>query len=632
MLLLLRFVLGVCLLSSAPLFADSSENIEKAETPQTFASASAPASEGLDVKPTSVIHWQPITTTHFKDGKLLLVLRLSTEQGFAIYKEKLAFDNNAGFFIEELIEPKSRWIEDPILGKRVEIFEGGEFRFLLSSLEPLKGSLFPFSVTFVGCQGRICLYPYVQKFELSFLRSDDNAPQVAKRNLVEGSAGPSGVKESHTEPRAVDETNGEDWGTVWAQKIVEGRFALSFLLIVVFLAGLLTNLTPCVYPMIPITIRVLSGQGTSPFFASSCYAGGIILTYTALGVFAGLSGSLFGSILSSTPVNLAFAIVMIVLGISMLGVFDFSLFQRFAPKIGKGKASAKNAFLMGVGAGFIASPCTGPILAALITFTAKEQDVLKSTLLLFVYSFGFALPYVFLGGLAGSISRVKLSYKVQIVVKLLFASIMLALGFYYLRIPLHRTIHEWHIDQNWLIATKIFVSFGILLTIIWLGVARLQESKVFSLFLSFVLGLSIFSLSQWLTGAAPKTLAKSEKSSLNWESKEVEALALAKRNGVPLLIDGWAEWCEACKKMEATTFQDTQVVELLQKQGWILLKLDLTESNDENDAIQEKYGFYGLPTLILLPPNGDVSKKKSLSGFVTEKTLISALNDFYKSM
>lgn len=91
----------------------------------------------------------------------------------------------------------------------------------------------------------------------------------------------------------------------------------------------------------------------------------------------------------------------------------------------------------------------------------------------------------------------------------------------------------------------------------------------------------------------------------------------------------WAEWCEACKKMDTSTFIDPGVINQL-AEGWIVLKMDLTESNDANDAIQVKYGLQGLPTLVLVPANGDIGAKQNLAGYVPASVLLNHLKQFSK--
>lgn len=419
-----------------------------------------------------------------------------------------------------------------------------------------------------------------------------------------------------------------DFESEWADGVKTGRFSFAVVLLVVFLGGVLTNLTPCVYPMIPITLRLLGRQGTKPLAGAAIYASGILVTYTALGVSAALSGSLFGSIMASKTFNLAFAALMALLALSMLGYGNFSALQTFGNRLGAGKSSPHNTFLMGVGAGLVASPCTGPILAALLAYTAGSQDLTRGTFLLFVYSLGFALPYVFLGGAAARVGQIKVSPNIQVATKALFASVMFALVFYYLKIPAYSVFVELRHAWFEIAATGIVV--GGLLVGLSLSLPRLRASKVALTVPAVVLGVGLFGVFQSFTGSRIAA-GSPEESRLLWHKNEDEAFREAKERSLPLLVDGWAEWCEACKKMDAHTFSDAAVADRLRR-GWILLKLDLTESNEINEKLIEKYGFGSLPTLFLLPPDGDLTKKEKVAGFVPAATLTAHLKSFQERL
>ena len=147
------------------------------------------------------------------------------------------------------------------------------------------------------------------------------------------------------------------------------------------------------------------------------------------------------------------------------------------------------------------------------------------------------------------------------------------------------------------------------------------SSKALSIAPTFVLGMGLFGLTQWFTGGDIESDIK-----LTWY-KTVEEGIEASGGKKPLLIDGWAEWCEACKKMDRTTFQDKELRKSLKK-GWILVKLDFTDITEEKEALSEKYSMQGLPVTLLLPPSGEVKEGRRLTGYVGPAQMKKEIRNF----
>src|SRR5215467_12551293 len=179
-----------------------------------------------------------------------------------------------------------------------------------------------------------------------------------------------------------------------------GRFWLGGA--VVFLGGLFTALTPCVYPLIPITVGVFgarkaSGRGKSILLTSS-YVLGMAAVFAALGVLAARTGQAFGSILGDPRFAIGLAIFLAILASSMFGAFELTLPSGLTQRLNAvGGAGLAGAFLMGAVSGFLAAPCTGPVLAGLLAFVAKSQSIALGAALLFVYALGIGVPFVLIG-------------------------------------------------------------------------------------------------------------------------------------------------------------------------------------------------------------------------------------------
>jgi thiol:disulfide interchange protein DsbD len=588
-----------------------------------------------DIKPQDVIHWDALEAQVRADGSVEVGARLRADQGWTIYKKNLEFSGGPGFEVVDVKPPPSQRITDPISGEEVDVYSGGEFFVTMKGpLDPARDTL-QFAAKYVGCTKVICLFPYTEQMTARLLpppaAETATAPAPAPTPVEAATpATPGDGTKIETAPPAAAAAAAapgeEDLQSRLARQLTDGGLSFGMLLALVFFGGLISNLTPCVYPMIPITLRLLARQGRSPYLSASYYALGIVVTYSALGLFAVLSGSLFGSLLASKTFNVAFAAIMATLGVTMLGFGDFSKLQMLGNKLGDGAPSPKNTFLMGTGAGLVAAPCTGPILAALLAYTAKNAAGLGPSVgLLFTYSLGFALPYVLLGGAAAKVSKVRVAPQVQIGVKLFFASVMFGLTLYYLRVPFYNFFTE--LKPHWQAIATVGGVAGLVLAAVWVIVPSLQNNKLSMILPTAVLGVGIFGASQYLTSNSSAAAAAHD--SVVWHHAEADAFAAAKASGKPVLIDMWAEWCEACKKMDGSTFIDPLVLSEI-GEGWVTLKMDLTEDTPATQAIQEKYGLLSLPTLVLLPPDADVAKRFNVVGYVNSATLINNLRQFGK--
>ena len=176
--------------------------------------------------------------------------------------------------------------------------------------------------------------------------------------------------------------------------------------VAVFAAGALVSFTPCVYPVIPLTLGVIGARSAGGrwkgFILSLVYVLGMALTYAALGLFASLTGKLFGQVGSNPFTYFFVANVCLLMGLSMLGVFAF-------PQVslaGKGAANGGlfGIFLVGIVSGLIVGPCTAPVLAAILVYVAAKHDVLYGFLLLFTFGYGVGFLLILLGTFTGLIA------------------------------------------------------------------------------------------------------------------------------------------------------------------------------------------------------------------------------------
>ena len=588
----------------------------------------------LNIQPKEVILWSGDRATVTKDGTIKVLLTLETRSDFSIYKDKLEFLPPAGVNLLKVHAPAHSIKKDPISGKNVEVYDGGTFELELMALDRIQTPDILFGVRSLGCTTRICLFPYTTELKLRLfeetlpenaLSSPSKTPPsseaassktgpLEEKNVLDGTLTPSPEKDSLEAPTQVT-SSGEpkSWEGIIAEKL-KGPVTFWYLLALIFAGGLLTNLTPCVYPMIPITLRVLAHQGASAKAASALYGLGILVTYTSLGLLAAWSGSVFGSFMASPSANLIFAMAMAIMGFTMLGFGNLSWLQNLGSKVGGSSHSKSNAFLMGMGAGLVASPCTGPILAFLLAVASRRQNLAESALMLAVYSFGFALPYVFLGAFSAKVSKKRFSPRVQVAVKTLFAGIIFSVALLYLKIPL---VGLWsHLEPYTLQLGRALGLISLSMFSLILISRNLFERKSLHILPALMAGVAIFCLFE-------SRFSTKYEDKISWITAEEDAYQIAKSEDRPILVDTWAEWCIACKKMEKETFMDPKIRKEFSDQNWVLLKLDLTEANDLTDAIQEKYGIQSLPTVTIIPRGGieQFEKKRTLVGYQDVESL-----------
>ncbi|MCJ7682279.1 MAG: thioredoxin family protein, partial [Candidatus Aminicenantes bacterium] len=413
---------------------------------------------------------------------------------------------------------------------------------------------------------------------------------------------------------------------------------LTFLLI--FLGGLALNLTPCVYPIIPITIGYFGGQAEGRkggvVAHAVMYVLGMAVTYSTLGVIASLTGSLFGSAMQSPFVLIAIALVMIGLALSMFDLYEFRLPSFLTNMAGGAKKGYLGTLVMGLTVGIVAAPCIGPFVLGLLTYVGEKGSVLLGFLMFFVLALGLGLPFLFLAIFSGSISKLPRSGAWMVWVRIIFGFILLAMAVYFLR-PLFPDTLVYH-----LVLALILLVGGIYMA--WIEPTRL-EGKVFPLirnvfgilFFGATLLFAVNGIREFVENRVQDAFAGAETAlsaeRILWQEYSEERIQKAMDEGQPVMIDFSADWCIPCKELDKLTFTDSRIIEVSRK--FVMLKADMTRSRDPRiRALEKKYGVKGVPTLVLLKSDGSEASEWRTVGFLKadnllpnlRKTLESSLN------
>jgi thiol:disulfide interchange protein DsbD len=379
---------------------------------------------------------------------------------------------------------------------------------------------------------------------------------------------------------------------------IGGTFAshgLPLTLLAVFVLGLALNLTPCVYPLIPITIGYFGSQSGGSrghrFALSTLYVLGIAITYSALGVFSALSGKLFGAWLQLPAVLIFFALLMLVLASSMFGLFEITVPHFISDRSG-GQAGLAGALVMGLLIGIVAAPCVGPFVISLIALVAQLGSPLLGFLMFFVLALGLGVPYLLLGIFSSAASSLPRSGMWMVQVKKAMGFILIAMAFYFLRPLLGDNVFRYGVAASLVIGA------------IFLFASRAPGARVLRIAIAILL----------LAAGVAFAIPKQHGSALRWDAYDAKSLAAASAAHKPVIIDFYADWCIPCKELDEKTFSDATVAKELDR--FVRIKANLTAAEDPKTIeLTKQYAIVGVPTTVFLDADGHEIPALRLVGF-----------------
>ena len=483
-----------------------------------------------------------------------------------------------GFILADIRYPRPESVDFEFSDKPLDVYGGTITVFMTIRVSEtiaegdytLKGSL-----EAQACNDQVCLAPSVIDVEIPIsITRDEKTVTPTHEELfsaydgAESSAGGSG---------------GE------LAKMFETEGSLTAFL-AIFLIGLALNLTPCVYPMLSVTVSLFGTQTEANtfrvFLKAVVYVLGIASMYSLLGVTAALSGGLFGSWLQSPWVLGFIAFLLLGLSLSMFGVYQIQAPYWLTSKLGGSTGTGVvSLFLSGLVVGIFAAPCIGPPVIALLALVGSKGDPVFGFWAFFVLSLGLGLPYLILGTFSGLLKKIPRSGDWLIWVERVFGVILVAAGLFYLALAVAPSLAAY-VPAAALILGGIYLGF----------LEPSGKTKKLLRTVKIVFGITALFLGIVFANALREP-------GISWEPYSEARLAQATSAGTPVVMDFYADWCIPCLELDRNTFTDQEVIDATDE--FVRLKVDLTHFDaPQAEALRRKFSVAGVPTIVFLGSDG----------------------------
>ena len=437
---------------------------------------------------------------------------------------------------------------------------------------------------------------------------------------------------------------GKDWTAQRITYFIANR-GLFLFLGMVFLGGILMSATPCIYPMIPITLAVIGAQTQEKgvakgFILALTYGLGLALVYGIIGLVSATIFSGITAFLQSPVVLVPIAVLMVAMAFAMFGAFELEAPAFLRNKLqgsGGGSAGIVGAFVAGMVAGLVASPCVGPFLAALLVWVGTTGSVMLGFWSLFIFGLGLSTLLVAVGTFPSLMSSMPQSGGWMETVKRGMGLLLLYMAFFFVRpgLVLPEKIF-WPLLGGTTVLVSVFLGTfdtinaethwwdrirkGLGILTLLLGIGLIGKSVLPNIMPAPVAApqpAMIMASGNGAVAAAPLP------AKVQWEvihtGEGVQAfidskVELAKSTGKPVILDFWATWCAYCKKLDKKVWVKPDVVQ--ESLRYITIKVDATKADDADmAAVKELFKVPGLPTIAFIDSSGRILHGKTLSGW-----------------
>ncbi len=390
-------------------------------------------------------------------------------------------------------------------------------------------------------------------------------------------------------------------------------YAMVWTLLGIFVGGMALNLTPCIYPLIPITVSFFgskSGHEQGPLLVHGLfYIAGLAVTNSTLGVVAALTGSLMGSLLQSPVVLIVVAAILVFFATSLFGFWELRLPASLMQAGSKSYAGYFGSLFMGLTLGLVAAPCIGPFVLGLLTWVASLGSPWLGFMVFFTLSLGLGLPLFVLAMFSGSLEKLPRSGEWMLWVRKLMGWVLVGMAAYFVRPLLSESVSVFLLAA---VALAAAVHLG------WLD----RTVAVFRGFQGLKTGTALigvvvatFLVGSWAFRGPGVT----------WKPYSDHLLKEARQAHKPVIIDFYATWCTPCRALEELTFHQRDVVAMANR-DFVMVKVDLTQNgNPEHERLLARYGVKGVPTVVFLDGRGNECQDLRLVDYLPPDQMLSRM-------
>jgi thiol:disulfide interchange protein DsbD len=380
-------------------------------------------------------------------------------------------------------------------------------------------------------------------------------------------------------------------------------------LIGIFLGGLALNLTPCIYPLIPITVSYFGGRSETLrgriFIHGLLYISGLAFTNSILGVTASLSGGMLGSVLQNPVVLIVVAGIMVFLALSFFDFWELQIPSGLTQLASKNFGGYFGTFFMGLTLGIVAAPCLGPFILGLLTYVGQKGDPLLGFLYFFVLSVGMGLPLTILATFSGALEKLPMSGEWMLWIRKLLGWVLIGMAAYLLQPLLQHPLGKKILFGAILVAAGFHLG--------WLDKSR-GPMRAFP-FIKKSAGVIL------ICGAVISFLiVYPNRPEVQWVPYDQAVLDEAIQAKEPVILDFYADWCGPCVAMEKKVFSVPEVVEL--GKHFVTMRIDLTKKHPHQAELLRHYKIRGVPTIIFVNRDGIEETDLRIESYVNSNDVL----------